>query len=263
MAIRIRKRRVYHALAGCLLAVLAQAASAQTAKTFLVIQAHHDDHTWDWGFGGFAAKLAEEGWTGYFVRTTNDEKDSSTGWGEGDQINLKESREAIAALGMKGVISLNWRNDHMDSTPITDLRAQYILLIRKYRPEIVMTFNPWGHYDRNPDHRRVARAAGEALWLSGYSNVHPEHAEVGAAPYRVPKVYFGHRDDYGYGHTPNFSLKLTPEQLRKKTLAWWAHKNVRGNPPTNPPQPGEGWEVERMVFRDEWDHLPGLKAVLP
>jgi LmbE family N-acetylglucosaminyl deacetylase len=252
---------VYHALA--LLALSASAAPAQSSKTFLILQAHHDDHTWDWGFGGFAAKLAEEGWAGYFVRTTNDEKDSSKGWGQGDQINLKEARDAIAILGMKDVISLNWRNDHMDSIPLPDLRAQYILLIRKFRPEIVMTYNPWGHYDRNPDHRKVARAAGEALWLSGFANVHPEHADIGLQPYRVPQVYYGHRDDYGLGHTTNFTLKLTESQLKKKTLAWWAHKNVRGEPPSQPPPLVPNSETDRLYQRGEWDHLPGLKTVLP
>ena len=109
--------------------------------------AHHDDHTWWWGFSGFASKLVEEGWTGYFVRTTNDEKDSNLklGWGGGDQVNLKEARAAAAHIGLKDVISLNWRNDHMDSVPLKEVRAHYILLLRKFRPDVVMTYNPWGH----------------------------------------------------------------------------------------------------------------------
>ena len=262
---RIGKRSVYHAVGLLFLLAATMAAQQPSSKTFLIIMAHHDDHTWWWGFSGFASKLVEEGWTGYFVRTTNDEKDSNLklGWGGGDQVNLKEARAAAAHIGLKDVISLNWRNDHMDSVPLKEVRAQYILLLRKFRPDVVMTYNPWGHYDRNPDHRKVGRAIGEALWLSGLANVNPEHAELGLKPYRVPNVYYGQRDDYGLGHTPNFSVKLTDGQLKKKGLAWWAHTNVRGKAPDPPTLPADEYGVEKMFYRGEWDFVPGLKAVLP
>jgi LmbE family N-acetylglucosaminyl deacetylase len=263
---------VYHAGA-ILILLLTAAAHAQMAvggaipkpvsKTFMVILAHHDDHGWEWGFGGWIARLTAAGWTGYYVRTTNDEKDSGVGWGKGDQINLKECRDAAAILGIKDVISLNWRNDHMSSIPLKELRANYILLLRKYRPDIVMTFDPWGHYDRNPDHRRVARAMGEAMWLAGLDNVHPEHADLGLKPFRPPHVYYGQRQDYGLGHTPNLSIKLTSEEQLKKGQAFWAHKNVRGNRTPDPPMTPGSDGTERYYYRGEWDHLPGLKDVLP
>lgn len=256
---------MYHAAAALLsFALLASSPAAAQSKNFLVVLAHHDDHTWEWGFAGMIAKLAEEGASGYYVRTTNDEKDASAamGWGKGDQVNLAECRIATRALGMKDVISLNWRNDHTSSVPLKEMRAQFILLIRKFRPAVVMTFDPWGHYDRNPDHRKVARAMGEALWLAQFENVNPEHLDLGLKPYRVPQVYYGQRDDYGLGHTPNFKLTLTPAQVEKKRQAWWAHKNVRGNPASQP-APGNPPNQEVYFSRGEWDDLPGLKEILP
>ena len=242
-------------------------------RTFLVIQSHHDDHTWEWGFGGFIARLTSAGWTGYFVRTTNDEKDVRLGWGRNDQVNLREAQEATRALGIQEVISLNWRNDHMDSIPLNELRSQFILLIRRYRPDIVMTWNPWGHYDRNPDHRKVARAAGEAVWMAGLANVHPEHGEVKLAPYRVPFVYYAHRSDYGLGHTPNIAVEIDAAQVERKTAAFWAHKNVRGegtpeqrrNMEEASRRAGEAAGVqyaELFYFEDEFDHVPGLRDYL-
>ncbi|MFN7922859.1 MAG: PIG-L family deacetylase [Bryobacteraceae bacterium] len=271
-------------------------------KTFLIIQAHHDDHTWEAAFGGMAARLVDEGFTGYFVRTTNDEKDGPPTWGRNDQINNKESHDAARHLGLKDVISLNWRNDHMDSVPLREVRANYILLIRKLRPDIVMTFDPWGHYDRNPDHRKVARAAGEATWMAGLANVHPEHLDAGLQPHRVPYVYYFQRADYGRGHTPNVAIEINAAQVSRKAAAWWAHQNVRGGAGqaqnikkqladrgmTIPELDGVSdekatellnrWEMEwgsrevgklagvpfaeKAYFRDEWDHLPGLKDYL-
>ncbi len=258
------------------MAVLVLAASAHAqklplgglppGKVALVIQSHHDDHTWQFGFGGFIAKLNDAGFTSYFIRTTNDEKDSRDGWGRGDQINHRESVEATRHLGMKEVISLNWRNDHMDSVPIKEIRAQYILLIRKLRPDVLMTWNPWGHYDRNPDHRKVARAAGEAAWMAGLSNVHPEHIAAGLAPHRVPRVYYTQRHDYGRGYVPNIAIQIAPTQVRRAEAAYHAHKNVRANEPANFMESAmratgakHGVDfAEEFYYRDEWDHLPGL-----
>ena len=305
---RIR-RQVYHALALALAFTAGLSAQEKlplgaipAGKTFLIIQAHHDDHTWEAAFGGFAARLTEGGWTGYFVRTTNDEKDGSSGWGRNDQINLREARDAARFLGLRDVISLNWRNDHMDSISAQEVRAQYILLIRRHRPDIVMTFDPWGHYDRNPDHRKVARAAGEAVWMAGLANVHPEHADAGLGPHRVPYVYYFQRADYGRGHTANIAIEIQESHVRKKADAWWAHRNVRFSPGRArairaqlaaagmvvPELEGlsdeqsieqiNRWQIdfgsrqvgrlagvryaEKAFFRDQWDHLPGLKTYL-
>jgi LmbE family N-acetylglucosaminyl deacetylase len=305
---RIRDQ-VYHAALALLLVASPLAAQARLplgrippGKTFLIIQAHHDDHTWEAAFGGIAARLVEEGFTGYFVRTTNDEKDGSSGWGRNDQTNLKEARDAARHLGLKDVISLNWRNDHMDSVPLLEVRAHFILLIRQHRPDIVMTFDPWGHYDRNPDHRKVARAAGEAVWMAGLANVHVEHLDAGMKPHRVPYVYYFQRADYGKGHTPNIAIEIQASHVRRKAAAWWAHQNVRGSPglakrvreqladngmfvPELEGLSGEKatellnqWQMEwgsrqagklagvayaeKAFFRDEWDHLPGLKGYL-
>ncbi len=198
-------------------------------KVLLAIFAHHDDHTWEYGVGGAVARMIDAGYTGYYVRVTNDEKDGRD-WGENDRVNLREAVEGTRHLGMREVISLNWRNDHMDSTPINELRAQLILLVRRYRPDVVFSWNPWGHYDRNPDHRKVGRAVGEAVWMAGYANVHPEHLEAGLRPHRVPHLYYTQRSDYGRGHEPNLAIELDESHVRRKQDAYWAHKNVRFNP---------------------------------
>ena len=276
---RIGMGKVYHVAVGLLACTLYGAepvpiGTPPKGRAFLVILSHHDDHTWEWGFGGFIARLVDEGWTGYYVRTTNDEKDGRE-WGPNDQVNLRESQEAARHLGMKEVLSLNWRNDHMSSIPLKEVRAQFILLIRKYRPDVVMSWNPWGHYDRNPDHKRVARAAGEAVWMAGLSNVHPEHIAAGAQAHRVPYVYYSQRDDYGKGHSPNIAIEFNEAQLKRKTDAFFAHANVRPSPataelrreamgaPSREAGKRAGVPYAELFFAvDEWDHLPGLKDYL-
>lgn len=75
---------------------------------------------------------------GVLVRVSNDEKDGDDGYAHNDMVNLRECEAAVAHIGVDSVISLNWRNDYMDATPLQELRAQLILLIRKHRPDVLM-----------------------------------------------------------------------------------------------------------------------------
>jgi LmbE family N-acetylglucosaminyl deacetylase len=271
-------------------------------KSFLAILPHHDDHTHQYGFGGLIARLIDDGYAGRYVRVTNDEKDGGHGWGNNDLINEKETYDAVRALGIDEVISFNWRNDHMDSIPANDLRAQLILLLRRFRPDVVLSYDPWGHYDRNPDHRRVSRALADALAQAGYANTHAEHLALGLKPHRAPFVFYAQRFDYGKGHEPNVAVELTESQVARKARAYWLHRNVRVNPASarairqaldarglrvaeldglNDEEAAikmQEWLMydvsakrgrengvpyaEVFYFIDEWDHLPGLKDYL-
>ncbi len=268
-------------------------------KVLLAIEPHHDDHTTDYGMGGLIARFVDEGYKAYYVRASNDEKDGNHGYPQNDMVNLRESTAATKILGMEQVISLNWRNDYMDSIPLQELRAQLILLIRKYRPDVVLGHDPWAYYDRNPDHRKVARALGEATWMAGYASVNPEHLALGLKPYRVPYLFFKARTDYGRGHEPNVAMELTEAQVRRKMKAYSTHRNVYAKPSMSqavkkrlaeqnlkiPEAEGlsdedaavlfEEWYMEWISrkrgsengmryaevywFRDEFDYLPGLK----
>src|SRR5262245_2096351 len=182
--------------------------------------------------GGLIARFVDEGYYAYYVRASNDEKDGSHLPGENDLINLRESMAATKILGMKNVISLNWRNDYTASIPLNELRTQLIFLIRKYKPDIVLGHNPWEHYQKNPDHRNVARAMVEAYWLAGYANVHPEQLKLGVTPHAASYLFGKARLDWGLGQTPNVAVELNENQVRRKAIAYQTHRNVYAHPST-------------------------------
>jgi LmbE family N-acetylglucosaminyl deacetylase len=271
-------------------------------KVVLVLQPHHDDHTTDHGLGGLIARFVDQGYDAYYIRASNDEKDGSREPAENDNINLRESIAATKALGMKEVISLNWRNDYTAPIPLNELRAQLIFLIRKYKPDVVLGHNPWEHYQKNPDHRNVGRAMAEAYWLAGYDNVHPEQLRLGVKPHQAAYLFGKARLDWGLGHKPNVAVEINEEQVRRKQKAYQSHRNVYANPNTaravkaalareNLYVPEfermddqeaavqmEEWHMEWIsrergkqagvryaedyYFLDEFDHLPGLKEYL-
>jgi LmbE family N-acetylglucosaminyl deacetylase len=199
-------------------------------KVVLVPQPHHDDHTTDYGMGGLIARFVDEGYDAYYVRASNDEKDGSQDPGENDIINLRESIAATKILGMKNVISLNWRNDYTAPIPLNELRSQLIFLIRKYKPDVILAHNPWEHYQKNPDHRNVARAIAEAYWLAGYANVNPEQLTLGVQPYQASFMYLKARLDWGLGQRPNIAMELNADQERRKEKAYQTHRNVYAHP---------------------------------
>jgi LmbE family N-acetylglucosaminyl deacetylase len=221
---------------GLLLALSISAVIAQPlgqlpkGKVVLIAQPHHDDHTTDYGMGGVIARFVESGYKAIYIRASNDEKDGANSYGVNDITNLKETRDAAKILGMDEVISLNWRNDFMNPIPLNELREQLILLIRKYQPEVVLGHNPWEHYQKNPDHRQVARALVEAYWLAGLDTVHPEHFKLGLKPYAARHFYGKGRLDWGLGQISNVALELNESQVKKKERAIAAHRNVYHSP---------------------------------
>jgi LmbE family N-acetylglucosaminyl deacetylase len=218
------------ALTLCLAAAPLPLGKIPPGKVLLVVEPHHDDHTTDYGMGGLIARFVDEGYQAWYVRASNDEKDGNHGYPHNDMVNLRESIAATKILGMQEVISLNWRNDYMDAIPLQELRAQIILLIRKYRPDVILGHDPWGHYDRNPDHRKVARAVAEAYWMAGLASVHPEHLALGLKPHRVPYLFYKARTDYGRGHEANIAMEITEAQVQRKMKAYSTHRNVYAKP---------------------------------
>jgi len=141
--------------------------------------------------GGTIAKLLKEGATGYFIRTSNDEKDSfRLSLGETVLANERDSAEMIRALGLEKVFDLSYRNHRMDDVAPTELRARLVFLFRLLKVDIVFSYDPWGHYEENPDHYVTARAVEAACWMSGGGLDLPEHFAAGLKPHSVREKYY-------------------------------------------------------------------------
>jgi LmbE family N-acetylglucosaminyl deacetylase len=229
-------------------------------KTVLVIQPHHDDHTTDYGMGGLIARFVDEGYDAYYVRASNDEKDGVRLQAENDIINLRESIAATQVLGMKKVISLNWRNDYMNPIPLDELRAQLILLIRLYRPDVVLGHDPWEHYQKNPDHRNVSRALAEAYWMAGYANVNPEHLKLGLKPHQASYFFGKARVDWGLGHRSNIAMELNESQVGRKEKAYQTHRNVYAKPAEALRMKTE--LAKQHLYIPEWENLDDQQAAV-
>lgn len=161
------------------------------SKTLLAVFAHPDDESF--GPGGTLAKYAAEGIAVHLICATLGEAGENDTPGLGECENLACQREqelrcAASILGLAEVHLLGYRDSGMAGSPDNqhprslvqadpDVLAERVAsLIRRLRPQVVLTFDPFGGYG-HPDHiamHRATVAACERL---------PEDE-------RPPKLYF-------------------------------------------------------------------------
>ena len=159
-------------------------------KVLAAIHAHLDDIPYY--CGGTCAKLINEGYTGYLIRTSNDEKCGGGTNAENILHNEQENLKMAKSLGFTDVFDLYYRNHRMNEISTQEFRSRLVFLFRLLKVDTVITFNPWGHGEENPDHWVTGRVAEEACWMSSMGNDYPEHmlADVGLEPHGVGERYY-------------------------------------------------------------------------
>ncbi len=156
-------------------------------KNILVFSPHADDAAIF--IGGTLAKLSRDGWKIYIARVTNDDFDSK-GLDQKTTIekNRSEAEAAYAALGAVETIHMGFKSDYMRMNDYNKLRGDIAELIRKIRPYSLYTFDLDMRGESNLDHKIIAEAVHEALWISAFDLHYPEHFEKGLTTYSVPEL---------------------------------------------------------------------------
>lgn len=157
-------------------------------KVLAVIQPHCDDIAYF--AAGTVAKLIHEGYTAYLIRTSNDDATGSgNSYGEMVLNNEKSNEEFAKVMGFKKIYDLGYRNHRMDEYNIQEIKGRLIFLFRLLRVDTVISYDPWGHYEENPDHYVTARAVEAARWMAGGRGDYPEQLEV-VEPHSVIERYY-------------------------------------------------------------------------
>ena len=166
----------------------ASAGRPHAGKVLLAIQPHADDIPLF--AAGTVAKLLEEGYTGHLVRVTNDDMAGPGTIGETVLANEKDNDQVARVLGLKQVFNLNYNNHWMDGVSKPELRLRFIYLIRLLKVDTVVSYDPWGHYEENPDHYVTAQCVEAACWMAGGGKDYPEHFAAGLEPQAVREKYY-------------------------------------------------------------------------
>ena len=187
----------YHTYADNLVIERNQPGKPHQGKVLAAIQAHSDDITLF--AAGTVAKLVDEGYTGYLIRLSNDEKAGKT-VGYGVVQNEIDNREASKALGCKKAFSFYYRNHRMDDCAMIEIRQRLIFLFRLLQVNTVICMDPYDHYDENPDHLVMGKAVETACWMSttGGGREYPEQLKAGLKPADIREKYYHCRAPQGH-----------------------------------------------------------------
>jgi LmbE family N-acetylglucosaminyl deacetylase len=165
-------------------------------RTAMVIGAHPDDP--EFGCAATIAKWAKHGRLIDYVLLTSGDKGSHDPGLRPGQVAAKrevEQRAAAEELGVRSVKFLHYADGMLENT--MDLRRHLCGLIRKIKPEILLTIDPWRRYQLHPDHRAAGQAALDAAWAAREWYLFPEQL-VEDEPWRVKEVYLFWTDDADY-----------------------------------------------------------------
>jgi LmbE family N-acetylglucosaminyl deacetylase len=147
-------------------------------KRAMTIQAHPDDQ--EFSVGGTLAKWAKAGCEIISVIITSGDSGSNVPEHDASykpilaEIREKEQLAANEVLGIKETVFLHYRDGELEAT--IPLRKELTRLIRKFKPDTVLTGNPEGwfygsDYLNHPDHRAAAQAACTAVFPSAGSRL--------------------------------------------------------------------------------------------
>jgi LmbE family N-acetylglucosaminyl deacetylase len=212
----------------------------------MFIFAHPDDI--EFVAGGTAALWASEGSEVIYVMVT----DGNVGSHEADMTTgklidtrRKEQQAAAEIAGVKECIFLGYHDGLVEAT--LTLRKELVRLIRKYKPNAVVCFDPTDlfvseTYINHPDHRAVAKAAVEAVFpASEMRLLYPELEAEGLTPHKPNYIYVAGSEDVA-----NVFIDVTGVMdIRLEALK--QHKSQFGD-----------WDPTTMVY--EWNSSAGKKV---
>jgi LmbE family N-acetylglucosaminyl deacetylase len=201
----------------------AAAGKPHAGKVLATIAPHSDDHSIL--PGGTIAKLIAEGYTGYLIRTSNDEKDSyDLTSGQTVAANESDNLAMAKVLGIKQVFDLGYRNHRMDDVSRVEMRARLIFLFRLLKVDTIVSYDPWGHYEENPDHYVTAQCVEAACWMAGGHLDFPEHFAAGLKPHAVSEKYY-------YARGPQLVNRVVDisTTIEQKMAAIRANRTMIGN----------------------------------
>jgi N-acetylglucosamine malate deacetylase 1 len=122
--------------------------------------AHPDDI--ELSVGGTLAKMAEQGYRTGVVDMTRGE----LGTRGNSRVRATEARAAAKVLGLRVRTNLKLADGQIFDSQ--SARLKVIKVLRKYRPEIVLT-HYWDH--KHPDHVHGSQIVTEACYLSGLAKI--------------------------------------------------------------------------------------------
>lgn len=200
-------------------------------KRTMSIHAHPDDQ--EYTVAGTLARWVQAGCEVVSVIVTSGEAGSNEQTrGEDFKPELAHLREAEqtsanASLGIRETLFLHYPDGVLE--PTLNLRRELTRLIRRFKPEAVVTGDPQGvfygnGYINHPDHRAAAQAALYAVFPSSETRlIFTDLLTDGYEPHKVNRLYIhgSEKSDTWIDITGTIDLKISALKKHVSQLGDW------------------------------------------
>lgn len=183
----------------------------------MAIMAHPDDA--DFTAAGTVAKWAAEGWHITYVMCSRGDKGTNDPAVSSSQIAVireAEAQRAAQVLGVATCLFLDHRDGELEVTMA--FRRELTGILRQHKPRIVLTHDPWRHYQIHPDHRAVGFSVLDAIAAARDRLYFTEQIEAGLEPHRVKQAYL-----WG-AESPNLWVDIS-DTFDQKVIALKCHES--------------------------------------
>ncbi len=200
---------------------MSDTATDQEYQTYMWVVAHPDDA--EFSSAGTISKFAKEGKRVIIIQVTSGDRGTTdrSATPEGNSATREsEEREASKRLGVADLEFL--REPDGSVVPDIALRERITRMIRTYRPDVVITHDPFRPYALHPDHRAVGMATHDAVYPTARDHLYfPDHLASGLEPHKTAEIwYFG-------SEVPDIHIDIT-DTFEDKIHALKAHKSQVG-----------------------------------
>ena len=192
-----------------------------TQAQVMIVTPHPDDA--EFGAAGTVARWVREGKSVIYVVCTNGDKGTSdVNMKPHELARIREQEQLAAAklLGVRDVIFLRYPDQALEDTP--EFRKDIVRLIRLYRPETVVTADPYRRYFWwHRDHRITGRVTLDAIFPYARDFVsYPDLLQEGLHPHKVREVLLWGSEDPNYRSdiTDTFDTKIATLHCHQSQL---------------------------------------------
>ena len=186
----------------------------------MVVTPHPDDA--EYGVAGTVARWVSNGKDVIYVVCTNGDKGTNdANMKPGALVRIREQEQLAAAklLGVREVIFLRYPDQTLEDTP--EFRKKLVRLIRMYKPETVVTADPYRRYIWHRDHRITGQVTLDAIFpYARDSLAYPDLLKQGLQPHKVKEVLlWGSEEPNHYSNiTDTFDIKIAALRCHKSQL---------------------------------------------
>ncbi|HEU4758450.1 MAG TPA: PIG-L deacetylase family protein [Dehalococcoidia bacterium] len=226
------------------------------ARSALVIVAHPDDA--EFLCAGTVARWCHEGWDVSYVLATSGDMGSHDVEMTRDslaRLREREQRGAAKVLGVRECVFLGYPDGFVEDTP--EFRGRLVREIRRFRPDVVVTWDPFRGNFNHRDHRLTGLAALDAVYPLARSHLaYPEHLAEGLEPHRVNEVLLAGTDrpNYHVDVTDFFQTKINALRRHRSQVGRYPSRELRKRLRERLAEVGKepGYPLAEAFHRIEW-----------